>query len=329
MGWWGEGYWFHKWIPGLNWDGCTLVAKTTTNYARRGNMPMTGTLVKDWTKAYGPKEWLPRCVIVKPWDAVILNSVGLSGPGAKALFEEGQWQRLTKPFFLSFMSVAGSKNNRIFEAEVFVDRLIAHADSFKAPFGLQVNLPCVNTGHDSAILAEEAREILEVFQFLREIGIPIVPKFNVLLPVEAVVDLQDLCDAVCISNTIPWGKCADTVNWIKLFPGKKGEEIDPMLCNPITGAFAFNPLKRRGINGGGLSGAPLLQLVYKWVKQARTAGIDLPINAGGGILRPKDVDVLVEAGADSVFLGSIAILRGWRVQKTIKRAHKLLGSDAT
>jgi dihydroorotate dehydrogenase len=223
------------------------------------------------------------------------------------------------------MSVAGSKNNRIFEAEVFVDRLIAHADSFKAPFGLQVNLSCPNTGHDTAKIAEEAKELLEVFQFLREIDIPIVPKFNVLFPVEAVVGLQDLCDAVCISNTIPWGKLPGDVDWINLFPGKKGEEVDLMLFNAITDEFAYNPLKRRGIQGGGLSGKPLLPLVYKWVKQARTAGIDLPINAGGGILGPKDVDVLAEAGADSVFLGSIAILRGWRLSRTIKRAWRLLG----
>ena len=30
QGFFGEGYWFHRWVPGLSFDGCTFVAKTTT-----------------------------------------------------------------------------------------------------------------------------------------------------------------------------------------------------------------------------------------------------------------------------------------------------------
>jgi dihydroorotate dehydrogenase len=258
------------------------------------------------------RELFPKCVIVKPWKGVVLNSVGLAGPGAQALFEMGRWQKLGRPFFLSFMSVAPTQDHRYNEAAGFVEQVLFHQADFTAPFGIQVNLSCPNTGHDPAEIAKDAKEILGVFQGLRtDLQIPIVPKLNVLYPVEALKELESLCDAICISNTIPWGKLPADINWCKLFNVMYSGD------GPVSPLFP--------LGGGGLSGWPLLPLVEEWVKAARGRGIDLPINAGGGILKPDDVDVLAKAGADSVFLGSIAILRGWRLRKTIQRAHKLLG----
>lgn len=307
QGWFGEGYWYHRYVPGLNWKDCTFIAKTTTFRAREGNMPLN--------ERGGAKELFPKCVVVKLRKGVVLNSVGLSGPGAEALFGMGDWQRREDPFFLSFMSVAPTQEQRFNEAQGFVEQVLLHESDFRAPFGIQVNLSCPNTGHDTEKVASEAKEILEIFQGLKlDLKIPIVPKFNVLFPVEAVGALQDLCNAICVSNTLPWGELPADVDWHKLF--------DIKVCGGVE--TRHSPLAHLG--GGGLSGYPLLPLVAEWVKAARGRGVDLPINAGGGILGPDDVDVLADAGADSVFLGSIAILRGWRVRKTIKRAHKLLGA---
>lgn len=301
MGWFGEGYWYHKYVPGLDWTGCTLVSKTTTLKPREGNMKLD--------ERGRSKEWKPSCIKVWMGKGAVLNSVGLSGPGAEALFELGEWGKLEDPFFLSFMSIAPDPLERLHEAQVFADYVNGYANSFQAPFGIQVNLSCPNTGHDPEEIAKEARQILGVFQFLRP-EIPIVPKLNVLYPIEAVAELQDLCDAICISNTLPWGKLPAAVNWHSY-----------SVC-----AYADPPVSPLAdLGGGGLSGAPLLPLVEEWVQAARGREIDLPINAGGGVLGPKDVNRLAKAGADSVFLGSIAILRGWRVRKTIKRAHEVLG----
>ena len=93
QGWFGEGYWYHKWVPGLNWKGCTFVSKTTTLHARKGNME-----VDERGRA---KRLLPKCIVVKMRKGVVLNSVGLSGPGAEALFMMGGLQRRMRPFFLS------------------------------------------------------------------------------------------------------------------------------------------------------------------------------------------------------------------------------------
>ena len=312
MGWFGEGYWYHRYVPGLNWKGCTFVSKTTTLNAREGNMPLD-----DKGQA---EELFPRCVVVKFREGAVLNSVGLSGPGAEALLATGEWQKRDQPFFLSFMSIAATKAERVDEAIQFVRLIQDVADEFISPFGIQVNLSCPNTGHDPSEIATEAREILGIFQGIRRSQkIPIVPKLNVLYPVEALVKIEDLCDALCISNTLPWGTLPADVDWARLFGGE-------WVTNQHGAQewLPLNPLKSRGINGGGLSGAPLLSLVAEWVEATRGRGIELPINAGGGILRPKDVDVLYRAGADSVFLGSIAILRGWRVRATVRRARKLM-----
>ena len=85
----------------------------------------------------------------------------------------------------------------------------------------------------------------------------------------------------------------------------------------------MSPLAHLG--GGGLSGKPLLPIVAEWVLNARKLGIEKPINAGGGILSPDDVDVLKSAGASSVSVSSAAILRGWRVKKIIRRANEIFG----
>ena len=93
-GFFGEGYWFHKFLRplGLNFNGCAFVAKTATLKPRKGNMPL-----KD--DGITPKELKPKCVKVKLFKGVALNAVGLSGPGAIALFEDGRWQKRTRPFF--------------------------------------------------------------------------------------------------------------------------------------------------------------------------------------------------------------------------------------
>jgi len=308
----------------LNWKGCTFVSKTTTLLARKGNMPFhPDPLGNGFFKA---KELFPKCVVVKLRKGVVLNSVGLSGPGAEVLLDRNEWQRREEPFFLSFMSVAPTQEERYNEALAFTEQIGFRHDDFRAPFGIQVNLSCPNTGHDPSKIADEAKELLSVFDRLRDLKIPIVPKFNVLYPVEALETLESLCDAICVSNTLPWGTLSAAVDWVDLFPNEAGDVLDDVdpTYNPISDTWAVNPLSRYGIKGGGLSGAPLLPLVEEWVKAARGRGIDIPIIAGGGILKPDDVDVLVKAGADSIFLGSIAILRGWRLRKTIQRAYRLL-----
>lgn len=298
----GEGFWFHPyWRPlGLDFSGSTFVAKTTTLEPRKGNMPVD--------EDGEPYNHYPDCLVVKLREGVVLNAVGLSGPGAQELFESGRWQERREPFFLSFMSVGETRSIRKTEIFEFLKMFKRYKYDFQAPIGLQINFSCPNVRarytlkevYNSDFFDEAADGLSLAHDTFK---LPVMAKFNVLMPIEMAREISEygFCDAICVSNTIPWGKLPREIDWRELFGSME------------------SPLKQYG--GGGLSGKPLLPLVAEWVKRARKAGITKPINAGGGILCPDDARALFDAGADSVFIGSAAILRPWRVKKIIRFAH--------
>jgi dihydroorotate dehydrogenase (NAD+) catalytic subunit len=298
-GFFGEGYWYQTlWKPlGLNWTGSTLVLKTTTLKARKGNMPLE--------PDFGPSETFPKCIIVKPLKGVVLNSVGLSGPGVRGLLP--YWASFPKsmsPYFVSFMSVDPDLQARIKEARAFFNIMLDWREQLGGNFGLQINLSCPNVGLDPSSLLEEAHTVLTL---AARVDVPITVKINALVPVEAAVTISEhkVCDAIVCSNTIPWGKLPEKIDWRGLF----GSETSPLAH----------------LGGGGLSGAPLNPIVAEWVHKARMAGLKKPIIAGGGILRPEDADDMLDAGADAVELGSVAILRPWRVRDIINRVRLRTG----
>jgi len=293
---------------GPNFKNSTFVAKTTTLQANKGNMPMKEDGVT-------PKEFMPRCILpnfrygkialsLKMFrEGCMLNAVGLSGPGAKALFEDGRWQKRNKPFFLSFMSVGKTPKERIDEFEEFVKMFAFYLPEFNAKVGLQMNESCSNVGLDLDCVVNETKTKLKIASVL---GVPLMPKFNILTPIKAVREIsQSLdCDAVCISNTIHWNDLPRVkIDRTKLF----GSEISPL------GEFG----------GGALSGPILLPLVVDWLTRAEDADILKPINAGGGIFSQKDLPPLLKLEVMSTFIGSVASLRPWRVKKIIRKAHEL------
>ena len=174
-------------------------------------------------------------------------------------------------------------------------------DGFFAPFGLQINLSCPNTGHDPSELIDESAKVLEIASIL---GVPLMPKYSVAsAPIQAIMELNSNldCDAICVSNTLPFG-CKE-IDWQKVWGNKT------------------SPLAKLG--GGGLSGKTLRPLVCEWIRRLRETGFTKPINGGGGILCSEDVEDYRAAGASSIFLGSVAVLRPWRVKTIINQANSL------
>jgi len=293
-GFFGDGYPHHRHLQriGLDFAGSTFVSKTATLAGKVGFL------------AYGsdgvtPLESFPGCVIVKFRQGVVLNAVGLGNPGIGKLLSAGRWQQREDPFFISVMPIFAGREWRLQE---FVDlmRIIAsRRREFSARFGLQINLSCGNVGLDIGQLAAEAVDLLDVAaHYLPDV--PLMPKFSVETSPEAVLPVAERanCHAVCVSNAVRWGALPDRIDWRGIFGRDE------------------SPLKLYG--GGALSGAPLLPLVTDWVMKARALGIAKPINAGGGALSTGDAQALFEAGADSIFLGSVATLRPWRVKKIIQ-----------
>jgi len=207
-------------------------------------------------------------------------------------------------FFISFMAVEAIKELRVEEAKRFAEIFASELPSFSTRVGLELNISCPNQEHCPLSLIDDAIDQLQPFAGL---DIPKILKVNALTPIEAIVRIaaSGMCDAIAVSNTIPWGQLPDKIDWRKIF------------------GSAVSPLKHLG--GGGLSGYPLLSIVGNWIFEAKYQGVSIPIIGGGGILRASDVDYLHANGADAVSIGAVAILRPWRVKGIIERARQLYG----
>lgn len=306
----GKGWWYHPYLKpfGLNFNGATFVAKTTTLNSRRGNMPLA-------FDGMTPLEHFPKCIKVNRSQNIALNAVGLSGSGLDFLLKKKVWQRLEKPFFLSFMAINEKTPLFASEDKKFTERREQYRGlvnllkpalwSFTAKVGLQVNFSCPNVGTKPRPQQDFIDEVTETLDILSKLEIPLMPKFSVTTPPSVVMEISKhpACDAICISNTVPWGALPHRLNWRSFFNQEE------------------SPLKQFG--GGGLSGAPIFPLVCEWVYEIRSLGFHKPINAGGGIMSFQDAKTMLNLGADSIFLGSIAFLRPHRVAGIIKKVNQL------
>jgi len=309
QGFFGEGYRHHKILRlfGQDFSGITLVTKTTTLRPNQGNMPLA-------ENGITPKEFAPKCILpnLQPKNftvslrmflqGIMLNAVKLSGPGTLALLQKELWQKMEQAFWISFMAIGATVQERLQEYAQFVALLKERLPDFKVPVGVQVNLTCPNVGLDIDELVYEGEAMLEIGAELER---PQMPKVNVLTPVRVAKQIASNanCDAICTSNTVRFGLLPGHINWKKLF----GTDVSPLA----------------EFGGGGLSGPPLLALVVEQTRKAREAGITKHINAGGGISRHEDVDLLKAAGASSVFLGTSCNLRSWRMRSIVRRAYQL------
>lgn len=316
----GEGYPFHRIYKRIfgrlfTFDGVLFVAKTTTIDANKGNMPMKGDGIT-------PSEFRPACIIAGFWQfllGVMLNAVGLSGPGLHALLDRNIWQQSRQSIMISFMSIVkgvdeeDGLNKRLAEFEKFASALAVRRDQFLEYFFIQINISCPNVkaGEKSdALIIREASGYLSILESYLP-GIQCIFKVNTLMQPETAVKLSrhPQCAGICITNTLPWS----TLKWWQ-----------KILYFPSSFFTDKSPLDQFG--GGGLSGRPLLALVEDWVRKARAVGFTKHINAGGGILCAHHVNRLRAAGADSVSIGTVAALRPWRLRRIIRRAYRVFGS---
>lgn len=298
-----DAWWFHSLFApfGLTYKGSTLVTKTTTLSEREGFMP----LVINSTE---PRSLVPQCIRAYPLKGVVLNKVGLSGHGIDWLIEQGSWQANTEPFVISIMAVRKTKEERLLEIREMAQALAEVKPDFCATFAVQVNFSCPNVGHEQKDMVGEVGETLDILSRYLP-GVPLIPKFNALLLVQAAIQVGKHadCDAIVMGNTIPWGQLPDRIDWKGLF----GSDTSPLA------GFGGDP------GGGGLSGAPLLPIHVDWIRLARDTGFKKPIIACGGILHIQDVRWLKDAGADAIEVGSASILRPWRVQGIINEARRV------
>ncbi len=308
----GSEYPHHK-IPFFRPDftDMTFVAKTVTLNARTTE---NGANMDINFKNLSPKELFPKCIWINWTKKVILNAVGLTNIGIKEMLLREYWQKRTSPFFISFMSVAGTAEERLEEWREFCCILKKALPEFNTSIGIQVNFSCPNAGIDTKKLPLEVKNQLKVGRKILGEKMVFMPKFSVTqIPIDVAVEISkdENCDAICVSNTIPFKDLPEDVR-----------------RESFGNTSYTSPLRLHGITqDGGYSGPYLFPLVLEWVRKATYAGIKKPINAGGGIFNRKDVFDLRLAGASSVFLGGIALLRPWDVQKIIKFSNQLFSEE--
>ncbi len=305
-GFFGEGYPYHKVfrLLGMNWGGdmpgtpfhCGFVSKTITLPPRTGNMPMRRDRLT-------PRELMPKSIVIKPLSGHVLNAVGLTGPGAEWAITQGRWQARTEPFMISFMSVARTPDQRLAETKQFSDLIKTQLMSFRAPFAIQANRACPNSGHLPDDFYPETTQMLDI---LGDIGVPVVVNYNPTVPVEVMTETaaHNACSALWIANTIPWGD--ERIDWQGIF-GTTESPIESRKL-PVGG-------------GGGLSGPACFPHTVERVLEARSHGITKPIVAGNGIQHSSDVRVLFDAGADAIAIGTVAMVRPWRMRAIIEAAN--------
>lgn len=297
-GFYGEGYPFHRYWKhvGMNWEGTGFSGKTLTLLPRKGNMPLEDDGVT-------PKEFSPKCIWVDFQRGEMMNAVGLSNKGAKFYLDTGNYHKIDKPFFISFMTLAEDAAGREAELREFCSLLRRYAP-FHVPIALQINFGCPNSGHD---LCEFYAEICKLIEIAKSIlGIPVVANTNALMPTSVLAEVSRIADALWIGNTIPF-KDATTKNRIDW--NHYGDT---------------SPIRRRGIEAdGGLSSPVCLPFTIEKVSELRDSGVKVPIIGGNGIRMVQDISDLHSAGCNAVFVGSLAVVRPHRMKKIISLAqHK-------
>jgi dihydroorotate dehydrogenase len=199
------------------------------------------------------------------------------------------------------MSVEKEVSDRLDELHDFIVLLRGNLGNFVGDVGLEINFSCPNTGLDPSHLINEVGQALDIAGSLQ---IPLQCKFNATVPVKAICEVATHrnCDAITMSNTIPWGKLTDRIDWTKLF-GK------------------ISPLETLG--GGGLSGPALFPIVCAWIEEARDCNIAKPIWACGGIFSAEDVSEVAAKGASGIQMGTVALHAPEKTRRIIAQSYEV------
>lgn len=231
-----------------------------------------------------PIQKIPKCIKVYPFSGAMLNAVGVSSPGLKTVLDMNIWQQRTTSFLISIIPVRDTFEQRIEEMKIATNLIKSYLSSFQAPIAIQLNVSCPN------VYKINYKEIISYIEVFKNEDFLVDLKVNILMPYDA-KKVFNLCDMITCSNTIPYGSFPDQISWNK-----------------------YNALLRFG--GGGLSGTPLLPFVIDWISKARSY-INVPLKACGGIMHAKDVNKLICAGANAIEIGTVKLLRPWRVKSIV------------
>lgn len=309
QGFFGEGdeYPHHKllkFIFGFSFSGMTFVAKTTSLHARIYPEKSQTALV-----GYKLKQWFPKSIwfsLKSIIQGYVLNAMGIPTPGTIFLIGLNKWQKRTEPFQISFMPMESTLQGKIAEVKQFCEWMLYHLPPIKHAYGVQMNVSCPNTGHAQTEALEEWIALAKVFKILMP-DTPLIFKLDLTISQQVVSQLQKHCDAICMGNTLAFGKLPEQVQWKKFF--RNG--------SPLARIFGTN-------FQGGLSGQPLFPVLIDWLKEMDRVDPNVTIIAGGGIMTKDNITRLSKFRCvKAIALGSVAITRPWRMQSLINHGKNI------
>ena len=231
---------------------------------------------------------------------VVLSKEDISGPGLEKLLEKGIWQKKTKPFILTFVSLETSKEKRLLEMKKIMEVLQKAKKEFKTEFGIMI---CLNDPEDNDYDAftDEANETLNILSLLE---IPIIVQLSLSLPPDVTdkIASNKNCDAVAVNTSVSWDR----------FPKDAKKMFFRMSDSPISSD-----------TGGNVFGKYLEPLAVEWARQAKKYSVGKPLIIGGGILNTKNIDSLARIGSNGFILDKATLLRFWNIPKIINRSKKI------
>lgn len=150
----------------------------------------------------------------------------------------------------------------------------------------------------------------ELVAFAREVllDVPIIVNVNALMPTEILIEVSKVADALWIGNAIPFGTRG--IDWKRFGVDGNGKPVSPLA-------------RRNSAWKGGLSSPDCFYLTLAKLVDVRGAGVKIPIVVGNGIRYERDLQEAKDFGADAVFMGSVAVVRPWRMKRLVNYSNQL------
>lgn len=209
-----------------------------------------------------------------------------------------------RPFVLAFRPTGGDASARMATTHAAAHLLHDARSRIPVVFALAPDLSRLSVEDSTAFLSE----VKQIVAALAGLGLPLVPTLSVLCPPEVASDilLVPEVDAVLVADSIAWSD----------MPERARTVFFRTLVSPCVAS-----------GGGRVSGKYLLPLTAEWVRQLKRRFAPKPIIAGGGVLRPCDVETLKEAGVSAIALGAaVRRLRPWNVGRIVRRAYAVFNT---
>ena len=202
-----------------------------------------------------------------------------------------------EPFFVAVSVVGTEKEDRLQELREMAALVSSAKDARRFGFGIVLDISSLTLGFGG--------EIEELLFVLFSAGVPIAVQASVLSAPGPVSDVagSEACDALFVSQSVPWASLSSEAR--RVFFRRKE--------SPFLGSK----------NGGSVSGKYIVPLTSEWVRQVRRQGMQKPI-AAGGVISPKELDLLSAAGVTALLKDSVAVrLRPWNVLLIFRKARTL------